>query len=40
MKMTQRNIAPVFFAIALISTAIFLLTQKKSNYDDYDRLMW
>ena len=41
MNIKQKNLGILFFAVAVFTTATFLLfAGKKVRYDDYDRLMW
>jgi hypothetical protein len=41
MNQSQKNLAPLFFAVVLlVTTTLLLLTDKKPRYDEYDRLMW
>jgi hypothetical protein len=41
MNINQKNFRILLFAVAVFTTATFLLfADKKAKYDEYDRLMW
>gem|GEM_PF-4741328 len=41
MTLKQKNLGILFFAVAVFTTATFLLFgDKRARYDEYDRLMW